>query len=589
MGDRPSPLLRSGPRLAHLLLLPLLLASGCTPPSLEATPEWVALPVVVPDPWDFLLVGGLIVDGTGAAGRAADVAIVGDRIVEVAPAGSLDPAHALQLLRLDGLVLAPGFIDINGQSDALYLEDGSALSKLFQGVTTEIMGESNSPAPLSPSMVGATAPGDSVAQRRAVEWQRFDGWLREMEAGGVALNVGSFLGGTTVRRYAMGLAQGSPTPAQLDTMRAVTARAMTEGAFGVATGLIYPPGSYAGTEELIEISRVVAEYGGIYITHMRSESYGILDAIEEAIRIGEGAGLPVEIFHLKAAGVDNWGRTEEILARIEGARARGVDIEAGMYPYTAASTGLTACFPPWVEADGALYRNLTDPAARERIREELLGPPGDWENWCRLATPQGSIVSSVSNPANVRFIGRSLDEVREMLGVVDWVEAAMQLVNSDRSRVGMIYFGMSEESVRRLLTVPWIKFGTDGAGWNPRGAGGQPHPRAYGSYPRILGHYVREEGILTLEEAVRRASQAVAERIGLVDRGVIRVGAFADLVAFDPEAIREVATYERPHQLSVGVVHLWVNGERVIAEGEATGRRPGRFLRGPGSAFTPPN
>jgi N-acyl-D-amino-acid deacylase len=354
---------------------------------------------------------------------------------------------------ISGLTVAPGFIDLNGQSDEAYLRDGSALSKIFQGVTTEIMGESNTPAPVNQRVLGSVDRADTTAVRRAREWTRFGAWLEEMEAGGVALNVGSFLGGTTVRRYALGMAERAPSQAEVDTMRAVTARAMADGAFGVATALIYPPGAYAGLEELVAISRVVAEHGGVYITHMRSESYHILEALEEAMEIGRRSSAPVEIFHLKVAGVDNWGLTEEVIHRIEAAREEGLDVSAGMYPYTAASTGLTACFPPWVQADGRLYRNLADAEARARIREEMTGPPTRWENWCRLATPEGSFISSVSNPDHVRWIGKSLAEVAEETGR-DWEDVAMDLVLRDRTRVGMIYFAMDEENVRKQARPP---------------------------------------------------------------------------------------------------------------------------------------
>jgi N-acyl-D-amino-acid deacylase len=561
-----------------------LASAGPIPVPLPATQGMVGpSPEHWNGPFDFILEGGRLVDGSGNAWRYADVGVAGDRIVAVAPPGRLDRSRALEVLDVSGHVVAPGFIDLNGQSDNTYLNDGSALSKIFQGVTTEIMGESNTPAPLNRNVTGAVDPSDATAVRRAREWVRFDAWLEEMERGGVALNVGSFVGGTTVRRWAMGMSEGTPSAAQLDSMRAVTRRSMQEGAFGVATALIYPPGAYAGTDELVEISRVVAEEGGVYITHLRSESYHILEALDEAIEIGERSGVPVEIYHLKLAGVDNWGLTDEVVARIEEARARGLDVSAGMYPYTAASTGLTACFPPWVQADGNLYRNLADPGARDRIRAEMTGPPTRWENWCRLATPEGSRIASVSNPDHVRWVGRSLADVAEDRGV-DWVDAAMDLVLNDRSRVGMIYFAMDEDNVRRKLTLPWMKFGTDGSGWNPRGAGGQPHPRAYGTYPRILGQYVREEGVLTLEDAVRKSSWAVADRIGIVDRGLVVEGFLADLVVFDPETIAERSTFERPHQLAVGMRHVFVNGEAVIRDGEATQARPGRFLRGPGAA-----
>lgn len=573
--------------LAVFSLGTILMASTLAPMPMAGgaaeEPEGISAFTIPADTLDLLLRGGRLVDGSGNPWRWADVGVHGDRIVAVAPPGQLEGVPARRVVNLEGLVLAPGFIDINGQSDELYLRDGGALSKIFQGMTTEIMGESNSPAPLNRNVTGAVAQNDTTAVRRAQTWGRFDAWLEEMEAGGVAVNVGSFLGGTTVRRWAMGMAEGRPSPAQLDSMRAVTRRSMQEGAFGVATALIYAPGAYAETDELVEIAKEVAAHGGLYITHMRSESYHILEAIDEAIEIGERSGVPVEIYHLKLAGVDNWGLTDAVIDRIEAARARGQDVSAGMYPYTAASTGLTACFPPWVQADGRLYQNLANPEARARIRAEMTGPPTRWENWCRLATAEGSLVASVSNPDHVRFVGRSLAEVAEMRGV-DWVDAAMDLVLADRSRVGMIYFAMDEDNVRRKLTLPWISFGSDAAGWNPRGAGGQPHPRAYGTYPRILGKYVRDEGVLPLEDAVRKSSWAVAQRLGIRDRGLVMEGFFADLVAFDPETIQERSTFTNPHQLATGVRWVWVNGTAVIEEGQATSARPGRFLRGPGAA-----
>jgi N-acyl-D-amino-acid deacylase len=307
-----------------------------------------------------------------------------------------------------------------------------------------------------------------------------------------------------------------------------------------------------------------------------------LEALDEAMEVGRRSGAPVEIFHLKVAGADNWSLTDQVIRRIEEARVQGVDVGAGMYPYSAASTGLTTCFPPWVEADGGLYRNLASPSARERIRAEMTGPPARWENWCRLATPEGSFIASVSNPAHVPWIGKSLAEVAEATGRA-WEEVAMDLVLRDRSRVGMIYFAMDEENVRRKLNLSWMKFGTDESAWNPLRGGGQPHPRAYGTFARILGHYVRDEGVLTLEDAVRKASWAPAERIGLRERGQIQEGFFADLVVFDPAAVGERSTYQRPHQLAEGMVHVLVNGEAVIRGGEATGALPGRFVRGPGA------
>jgi dihydroorotase/N-acyl-D-amino-acid deacylase len=401
-----------------------------------------------------------------------------------------------------------------------------------------------------------------------------------MEAGGVSVNVGSFIGGTTVRRYAMGFREGRPNGAELDTMRAVTRRAMEDGALGVATGLIYPPGSYAGTDELVAIAREVARYGGVYISHIRSESGGLLDALAEAVEIGRRARVPVEIYHLKAAGVDNWDLQDDAVALIDRARSAGVDIQAAMYPYTAASTSLQACLPPWTSADGLLDENLRDPGLRPRIVAEMTAPPRGWENWCALATPSGAMMVGLSSK-NSHLTGLTLADLAESRGV-PWAEAVLDLL-VEEGNVGMVYFAMSDENVAALLGRPWMKFGSDAGIHDPATARGMTHPRAYGTYPRILGRYVREEGRLPLEDAVRKMTSAVADRVGLDRRGQIREGFFADVVVFDPEEIGEVATFTDPHRFSRGVVHLFVNGEAVLRDGSFTGASPGRFLPGPGA------
>ncbi len=531
--------------------------------------------------WDVLITGGRLVDGTGNPWRWADVAIAGDRIVRIGAPGALDPARAGRVIDASGRVVAPGFADLNGQSDEALLADGRAVSKLYMGVTTEIMGESNTPAPWKAYNDGPPDPNDTTAVRRAVEWDRFGGWLEEIETGGVAVNVASFIGGTTVRRYAMGFREGAPSPAELDTMRAVTARAMEDGALGVATALIYPPGAYAGTDELVEISEVVANYGGVYITHLRSESYGLMTALDEAVEIGRRASVPVEIYHLKAAGTENWDRLDDAIARIDAARAEGLDVQAAMYPYTAASTSLQACLPPWASADGLLRDNLSDPESRARIVADMTGPPDAYENWCRLSTPEGALIVGVSS-ANADLIGATLDELAERRGK-PWAEAVIDLL-IEEGNAGMVYFAMSDDNVREKLRQPWIKIGSDAGARDPATATGMTHPRAYGTYPRILGLYVRDEGVIGLEDAVRKMTSAVMDRVGLEARGLVREGYFADIVVFDPETIDEVTTYTDPHQLSTGVSHVLVNGVPVMLDGELTDARPGRFLRGPGAA-----
>ena len=545
-----------------------------------ATGPHPAEPTPVSGAWDVLITGGRLVDGTGNPWRWADVAIAGDRIVRIAAPGTLDPAGAQRVIEAAGRVVAPGFADLNGQSDEALLRDGRAVSKLYMGVTTEIMGESNTPAPWKAYNDGPPDPSDTTAVRRSVEWDRFGGWLEEMEAGGVAVNVASFIGGTTVRRYAMGFREGPPSPAELDTMRAVTARAMEDGALGVATALIYPPGAYAGTDELVEISEVVADYGGVYISHIRSESYGLLGAIDEAVEIGRRASVPVEIYHLKAAGTENWDLLDDAIARIDDARAAGVDVQAAIYPYTAASTSLQACLPPWASADGQLRDNLRDPTSRARIVADMTGPADAYENWCRLSTPDGAMIVGVS-AANADLTGASLADLAERRGK-PWAEAVIDLL-IEEGNAGMVYFAMSDENVREKLRQPWIKIGSDAGARDPATATGMTHPRTYGTYPRILGQYVRDEGVIGLEDAVRKMTSAVTDRVGLDRRGLLREGWFADVVIFDPETIGEVTTYTDPHRLSEGITDVLVNGVPVMLDGVLTDARPGRFLRGPGA------
>jgi dihydroorotase/N-acyl-D-amino-acid deacylase len=537
-------------------------------------------PAPVDGDWDVLIIGGRLVDGTGNPWRWADVAIAGDRIARIGAPGTLDPADADRVIDATGRVVAPGFADLNGQSDEALLSDGRAVSKLYMGVTTEIMGESNTPAPWKAYNDGPPDPSDTTAVRRSVEWDRFGGWLEEIETGGVAVNVASFIGGTTVRRYAMGFREGAPSEAELDTMRAVTARAMADGALGVASALIYPPGAYAGTDELVEISEVVADYGGVYISHIRSESYGLLDAIDEAVEIGRRASVPVELYHLKAAGTENWDRLGDAIDRIDEARSEGIDVQAAIYPYTAASTSLQACLPPWASADGELRDNLRDPAARARIVADMTGPADAYENWCRLSTPEGAMIVGVSGD-NADLIGATLADLADRRGK-PWAEAVIDLL-IEEGNAGMVYFAMSDENVREKLRQPWIKIGSDSGARDPATATGMTHPRTYGTYPRILGLYVREEGVIGLEEAVRKMTSAVTDRVGLERRGLLREGYYADVVIFDPETIGEVTTYTDPHRLSEGVSEVLVNGVPVMLGGVLTDARPGRFLRGPGA------
>lgn len=535
--------------------------------------------------YDVVIEGGRIVDGTGAAWFLGDIGIQGDRIARIAGPGMLGNSRAAQRIDARGMVVSPGFIDIQSHSRDAFLDgDGRVVSKVTQGITTEIMGEGGTNAPINQRIVDASnfTTAEAEAAARRFEGPRgFDAWLQAMEANGPSANLGSFVGATTIRMYAKGQSMGMGTLAEIDSMQAATARAMEDGAFGVASALIYPPGNFAGREELTAIARAMAPYGGVYITHMRSEADQLLEAIDEALHIGREGGVAVEIYHLKAGGQRNWDKGPLALAKIDSARAAGQDVQANMYPYVAGGTGLTACLPPWVSADGRLINNLRSPETRVRIREEIESDQTDWENLCQLATPEGVLLLGFEREGNKGLVGRRLSDVAVMMGK-DWIDTMMDLIVSEEQRIGTIYFMMSEENVALNMQKPWIKFGTDAGGADPDAVDGLVHPRAYGTYPRILGKYVREDGVITLEEAIRKMSSAVATRLNIRDRGILKPGMFADVVIFDPTRVADQATFEEPHQLSVGIHHVLVNGVPVVRDGRHTGARPGQIVRGSG-------
>jgi N-acyl-D-amino-acid deacylase len=537
--------------------------------------------------YDVLILNGCIVDGTGNAWFYGDVAIRGDRILRITPAGQLKNAQAKERVDATGLVVSPGFIDIQSHSRGAFLiGDGRVISKVTQGVTTEIMGEgwTNAPAnELTLAIEGAPSPRMQKIIKEFGGPRGFNNWLEAMQQHGTSPNIGSFLGAATVRMYAKGMAMGTPTPEELDVMRKVTKNAMEDGAFGLASALIYPPGSFATTEELIEICKSMAPYGGIYITHLRSEADKFMEGLDEAIEIGKKAGVPVEVYHLKAAGRRNWHKMPLAIARINAARSEGLDIGADMYIYIAGSTGLSACMPPWASANGKLAENLEDPEMRTSIHDEILNPKTEWENLGELATPENVLILGLGKEENRKYAGKRLSEIAEEMGK-DWVDTAIDLLLSEGRDIGTIYFMMTEDNLALQMQQPWIKFGTDAGGHDPEKTQALVHPRAYGTFTRILGKYVREERVMGLEEAIRKMSSAVAQRLFIRDRGLLREGFYADIAIFDPNTVNDRATFENPHQLSLGMRHVFVNGIAVVKDGKHTGAKPGRIVRGPGYA-----
>ncbi|HEV2129387.1 MAG TPA: D-aminoacylase [Thermomicrobiales bacterium] len=544
---------------------------------------------------DVLITGARVIDGTGNPWIYADVVLEGERIADVAPAGTVDRASVGTVIDADGMICCPGFIDIQSHSVVPFLTDRRSVSKVTQGVTTEILGEGWTPAPFGGEI---DAPFSISLVHRVEEdqyeywdklgrtWTRFGHWLADLESRGVSVNVGSFLGGGTVRKYGMGERLGEPDEHALDLMREATRESMEDGAFGIATALIYPPGSFAGTDELVELMKVVAKHNGVHITHIRSEGDEIYEGLAEAIEIAERSGVSTEIYHLKAAGRDNWPKMTTVIERINEARARGIDIGADMYPYDGSGTGLAACLPPWASAEGKRYENLKDPVMRAKIIEEMRNPSGSWENLGARSGPDHVLLAEFRKPENKKFQGRFLSDVADELGM-DWHEAICHLLDSEGNDIFTMYLMISEENLEQQFKQEWIKFSTDAGGIDPErdAERGLVHPRAYGTYPRILGRYVREKGYMSWEDAIRKASSAVADRLGLRDRGLLRAGMYADVVVFDPETAIDKATYTDPHHLSVGIRDVFVNGTAVLRNGEHTGALPGKRVNGPG--YTP--
>ena len=531
----------------------------------------------VPATADVVIANGRIVDGTGNPWFYGDVTIVGDRIVHIGPRGT-GSKSAKTFIDAAGLVVAPGFIDMQSHSwDPLLWRDGRVVGKVTQGVTTEILGEATTPGPLNDDVlqlldIHDTLPRVIALHRTFSGLRGFGAWLDAMGRHPNSVNVGSYLGATTVRAYAMGQRKGEPTAAELETMRAVVRAAMEDGAFGISSALIYPPGSYATTRELVEMARAMAPYHGTYITHMRSEDDQLFEAMDEAIRIGREGGVAVDIYHLKAAGRENWSKAAGMVRKIDSARASGFDVAATMYPYAASGNNLSSCFPDWVAEGGKLLENLRNPEIRSRLVQEM-----ERSGSCHPSRSAHAVIG-FTKPELRKYEGLRIDALMRELQLPA-AEVVIELVLAENDRLGKINYSMSEENVAMQLKRPWVVVASDAGGFDPDSATTLTHPRAYGTYPRVLGRYVREDSLFTLEEAVRRMSGAPAARLGLRERGLLRERMFADVVVFDPATIADRATFERPHQLSVGVRHVLVNGVAVVRDGRHTGATPGRLVR----------
>jgi N-acyl-D-amino-acid deacylase len=556
-----------------LLLLALVSATGVA----HAGPQF-----------DTLIRNGRIMDGTGSPWYSADIGIRAGRVAAIGRA--LD-GTAKTTIDARGLLVTPGFIDMLGQSELTILVDPHLPSKIFQGITTEVTGEGNSVAPLNDRIIAAD---HSTYQHLHLtpDWRSLGQYFARLERQGMGINLATYVGATSVRRMVIGDDDRAPTAAELAKMRALVADAMRDGAVGISTALEYAPAPYAKTDELIALATEAGRFGGLYATHMRSEQEGIMDALDETIRIGREAHVPVEIWHLKTGGRNNWGRMPEVVQRIEQARAQGVDVAADTYAYPAWFNDLSAFIPPWAHDGGIapLIQRLSDPATRARIRKDMLTPSSTWDNeWQAIAGPESIVIGVTQNPALHELQGKTLAQIAKERKQ-DPIDVLMDILIADNAYTYVAVFGMREDDIVLALTQPWTSIDNDSSGTAPTGLLGQehPHPRAYGTFPRILRKYVREEHRLTLADAIRKFTSLPAQRIGFADRGVLKLGMWADIDVFDPGEIRDTSTFEAPNQLAVGMRYVLVNGVPVIAEGKATDALPGQVLRGPGAKGNPP-
>jgi N-acyl-D-amino-acid deacylase len=558
-------------KLVTLFAAAALSASGAAP--------------VQPPRFDVLVAGGTVYDGTGATGVRADVGITGDRITAIAP--SLDRGAAQTVIDATGLAVAPGFINMLSWATESLIHDGRSQSDIRQGVTTEIFGEGSSMGPVTPEMRQRwmRLQGDI---KYDITWTSLAEYLQFLERKGIAPNVASFIGAATVREYVIGLEDRKPTAAELARMQELVRQAMADGALGVGSSLIYAPGFYASTEELIALAKAAGAYQGKYISHLRSEGNRLEEAVAELIRISREAGVPAEIYHLKAAGQRNWPKMDRVLGTIEAARAAGLKITADMYLYTAGATGLDAALPPSALSGGwdALFERIRNPAERAKLRAAIATPTDAWENlYLAAGSADRVLLVEFKNPKLKPLTGRTLASVAAERKQSP-EDTILDLVLEDESRVGTVYFLMSEANIATQLRKPWVSIGSDGGSLAPEGVflASNPHPRAYGNVARLLGKYVREDNVLTLADAVHRLSGLPAANLGLDRRGLLKDGYFADLAIFDPAAIADRATFEKPHQYAIGMKHVLVNGRIVLQDGEHTGATPGRALKGPGAA-----
>ena len=558
------------------LLIAILLVSGAHLSWAQASASSTA--------FDIVITNGHIIDGTGSPWYSGDLGI---REGKIAAIGNLADAPRKRSIDAHGMVVAPGFIDMLGQSELTILVDPRLPSKIYQGITTEITGEGGSAAPLNDAII--QADHSSYEHLKITpDWRTLRQYFARLEKQGIGINLATYVGATQVRRMVLGDADAQPTPAQLDQMKALVRDAMHDGAVGVSTSLEYAPAPYAKTEELIALGSEASKFGGIYATHMRNESDAVLTAIDEALLIGGEAHIPVEIWHIKVAGKENWGRMPEVVAKINAARAQGMDITADTYAYTAWFNSMSAFIPAWAHdgGDAKLIERLKDPATRARIRKDMLTPSKEWDNeWMEIPGPEAVMICVVQNPKLLPMQGKRLSEVAKMWNKGP-MDALFDLLIEDNAFTSVAVFGMSEPDVVLALQQQWVAIDNDSSGASPEGILGQehPHPRAYGTFPRILRKYVREEKKLTLEDAIRKFSALPAQRMRMIDRGVLKEGMWADVVIFDPTTVRDLADFENPNRLSQGMEYVLVNGVPVIEERKMTGALPGKVLRGRGYA-----